>query len=298
MNPRDIFLLIMMAAIWGLNFVAIKTGLNHVPPLTFSTLRFVATFFPAIFFVKKPKVPLSKIAAYGVVTFGGQFGFMFSAIHAGLSPGLASLVAQSQVFFTIGLAAFLLREVPKFYQLMGALIAAGGLTLVGLHVGGEVTLLGLALAFTASFSWACGNMLTKDFGDKLNIFDLTVWGSLFASIPLFIAALIFEGPTTMLQSMHEIHGETLLALIYIVYLSTFFGYTIWNMMLARYPAVMVAPFTLLVPPFALFGTWLLLGEPYALWKFVATLLVLGGLAVNQFGGKLYTRILSVVRDAA
>ncbi len=288
MKISHIFLLILVAAIWGFNFVAIKVGLNHVQPLTFTAMRFFFAAFPAIFFVKRPKLPLHKIAAYGLVMFAGQFTFLFTAIHAGFSPGLASLVLQVQAFFTIGFAVLFLSEKPLLVQLLGALVAAGGIAVVALHNGGEVTVTGLSLLILAAISWGAGNVLTKTFGKigKKEMFGIIIWGSLFAFPPLVALAFIMEGPDTIRQSVTGMAPATLWSLAYIVCLSTYVGYSIWSRMLTNYSAVVVAPFTLLVPAFGMLGAAIFLGEAYPLWKFLATLLIISGLCLNQFGAKL------------
>jgi O-acetylserine/cysteine efflux transporter len=284
MKLRDILLLVFLAAIWGFNFVPIRIGLDQMPPMTFTLMRLLFTTFPAIFFIKKPKIPLWKVAAYGTAMFAFQFGLVFSGIHAGMSAGLASLVMQIQAFFTIGLAALLLRERPLLFQVIGAVVATGGVAIVGLHVGGDVTVLGLGLVVTAAFCWSCGNLITKSFG-KTDMFSVIVWGNLFASVLLIIAAVATDGVAMMQQSILGLHVLTLVALAYIAYVSTFIGYSIWSHMLAHYPAAMVVPFTLLVPAFAMLSASVFLGESYPLWKFEATILILCGLALNQFGGK-------------
>lgn len=77
-------------------------------------------------FFKAPKVPLRLYLAFGLTMSVGQFAFLFSAIHVGMPSGLASLVLQSQSFFTLVLTALWLRERWQGNQLAGLLLAAGG----------------------------------------------------------------------------------------------------------------------------------------------------------------------------
>ena len=55
-------------------------------------------------------LPWRWIAAYGLAQGLGQFGLLFVALQAGMPAGMASLVIQTQAFFTLLLAAPLLRE--------------------------------------------------------------------------------------------------------------------------------------------------------------------------------------------
>ncbi len=286
MKPSHIALMVFLAAIWGFNFVPIRIVLDHLPPVSFTALRFLVTVVPAIFLVKRPNLPLWHLMGYGWLAFAGQFLFIFTAIHLGLSAGLASLVIQIQVFFTIGFAALFLKERPKLFQILGALAALGGIAVVVGHTDGSANLLALAIAMLAAASWSGGNIVTKSFG-RADMFAVVIWGNFFALLPLAVLAMLIDGPSTFIHSVTQIKPMTALSLAYIVYASTFVGYTLWNKMLACYPAAMVAPFILLVPAFGMLSSSLVLGEAYPLWKFFATLLIIGGLGLNQFGGKIY-----------
>lgn len=69
-----------------------------MPPLLLAGLRFLLVAFPAIFFVARPKVPLTLLLGYGLTISFGQFAFLFCAIKFGMPAGLASLVLQAQAF--------------------------------------------------------------------------------------------------------------------------------------------------------------------------------------------------------
>ena len=79
-----------------------------------------------------------KLAAFGVLIGVGQFGLLFWAMRSDISPGLASLVIQSQVFFTIGLSALLYRDRLKALQWPAFALAVGGLAIVASHVSATV----------------------------------------------------------------------------------------------------------------------------------------------------------------
>jgi drug/metabolite transporter (DMT)-like permease len=145
---------LLVIAVWGINFAVIKVGVVGVPPLLLGALRFLLAAFPALLFFKPPRVPLRWYLAYGLTISVGQFAFLFSAIHVGMPSGLASLVLQSQSFFTLLLAAWWLREPWRGHQVAGlllALVAGASLALFsgwvppGVEPGIAVSLLGLGL---------------------------------------------------------------------------------------------------------------------------------------------------------
>src|SRR5665811_1551579 len=66
--------------------------------------RFVMVLLPMVFVLPRPAVSWRNLASYGLLIGVGQFGLLFIAMNGHIAPGLASLVIQIQVFFTIGLS--------------------------------------------------------------------------------------------------------------------------------------------------------------------------------------------------
>ena len=96
---------VMITAIWGTNFVVIKFGLGEFPPFLFAALRFGTSAFPWLLFVKRPRIPWRFLIQFGTLLGAGQFGLLFLAMRHDISPGLASLLMQSQAFITIVISA-------------------------------------------------------------------------------------------------------------------------------------------------------------------------------------------------
>ena len=110
----------------GINFYFIHLGLLDTSPYLLGFLRFICVIFPAIFFIKKPDVPWKWLILYGLFISFGQFSFLFGAIAAGMPTGLAAIILQSQAFFTIVIAALMMGERVKTYQITAMVIAALG----------------------------------------------------------------------------------------------------------------------------------------------------------------------------
>lgn len=286
MPISHLLLLLMVIVIWGLNFIVVKLGLEEISPLLLCALRFFLASIPAVFFIKLPKVPFKIIAAYGLVMFALQFGFVFSGMKVGMTPGMASLLMQVQVFFTLLFAVFFLGEKPGIGQLIGALVSFMGIGLVALHFDSTMSLLGFILVLAASASWGVGNLITKKM-NTTNLLSVVVWGSLVACLPMLLLSLLFEGPTNMLTTIQHVTWKGLGSLLYIVYASTWVGYGVWGWLIGRYAVGMVVPFTLLIPVVGILSSVLLLGEPFQLWKLVACLLVISGLCINVLSTRLF-----------
>jgi O-acetylserine/cysteine efflux transporter len=192
---------------------------------------------------------------------------------------------QFQVFVTLALAAFVLKERILPVQIAGALLAGTGFVVVGIHTGGEVTLAGLVCVLLGATSWGFANFTSKRLG-RVNPLALVVWGSLVVPIPMGLASLAFEGPALIGHSLTHVSLPAILSVAFIVYVSTLVAYSLWSWLLSRHPASQIAPFTLLVPIFGLLSSAFLLGEPLPAWKLQAAALVLAGLALNVFGPRL------------
>ncbi|MCB2058413.1 MAG: EamA family transporter [Novosphingobium sp.] len=289
--PHLLLLALAVTAVWGSNFVVIKFALAHLPPLTLALLRFALAFFPLALFLPRPKVPWRNLACYGVLIGAGQFGLLFTAMRADITPGLASLVIQSQAFFTIALAAWLGGERPAPYQIAGLVLASTGIGLIGFHTDGSGTPLGLGLVLLAAASWAGGNMVNRAAG-PVNMLAYVVWSSLFAIPPLLVLALATEGWQRMAAGIAAADSATWGAVLWQSVGNTMFGYGAWGWLLGRHQAASVAPLALLVPVFGLGTSALVLGEPLQGWKITAFALVMAGLSL----GVLWPRLKKWMRE--
>lgn len=287
MPLRDIALALGVVVIWGVNFVAIKWGVAEIPPFLLTGLRYVGCALPAVFIIRKPAVSWSILIAYGLTVGVLQFGFLFTAIKLGMPAGLASLVMQMQVFFTMGLAVLFLGERPSVPQLAGAAVALVGLGTIGAeHMGGAV-LVPLLLTLIAALFWGISNIVTKRAG-KVDMFAFVIWGSLVPPLPMLALSLAFEGPQALL-ALPSVSAQAILSVLFIGYGSTLLGYGAWAVLLGRHPASLVAPFALLVPVVGFGAAFIFLGEVVSPLEVAGSLLIFVGLALNVFGPRLLTR---------
>ncbi len=198
-----------------------------------------------------------------------------------ISPGLASLVVQMQVFFTIGLSMLRTGERLKAHQLGAFALAIAGIGVIVAHNGHGTTVLGLVLVLLAAASWALANQCAREAG-KVNTLAYVVWASLFSLPPLYLLSLWREGLPAITAGISHATLATWGVVLWQSVGNTMFGYGVWAWLLARYPAATVSPLSLLVPVFGIGASVIALGEPLEGWKIFAGLLVMGGLAVNLF----------------
>lgn len=289
MSARDILLALFVVVIWGLNFVAIKWGVEEMPPLLLTALRYLAAAFPAVLLVKPPKVALPVLLVYGLAVGVLQFGLLFSAVHLGMPAGLSSLVMQVQAFFTIALAVLFLGERPGVPQLAGAVIAFAGIGVIALERLEGAALVPLLMTVGAAFFWGVSNIATKKAG-KVDMFAFVVWGSLVPPLPLLALSLLLEGPDAMMAGLTHMSLRTVGSIAFLGYCATLMGYGLWSHLLGRYPASVVAPFSLLVPIVGMASAVAILGEPLSLIEVVGSGLVFAGLLLNVFGPRMLRRL--------
>lgn len=288
MRFKDLLLALSVVIAWGINFVVIKVGLHGMPPFLLAGLRFTLVLFPAVFFIKRPTVPLKWLLAYGMTISFGQFAFLFLAIKLGMPAGIASLVIQAQAFFTLLFAGLFLTEKLQWNHLAGMLIAGVGMLLLA-EAGGDshtVPMLPLLLTLGAALSWGLGNISNKVIAQRYPtpVMSLVVWSAAVPIVPFFACSWLFDGPVAIEQSLTHLSMRTVWSLLYLSFFATLFGYAVWGTLLKRYETWRIAPLSLLVPVVGLVSANLLLGETLSAAQLASALVIIAGLLLNMFGG--------------
>ena len=285
MTPKDLIITLALMCLWGLNFSAIKLGADQINPIILTALRFSFALFPAIFFIRRPNVPVRYLLAYGV-TFGvGIWGMMVWSISLGVSAGMAGLLMDMSIVSSMALGYWIFREEITRNKKLGAVMAVLGLIVCLMLEDGSVPLNGLPLTLIAAVSWSLMGVIVKKSGTT-QVFAFSVWGMLFAPVPLVLLALAFHGTQPFLDLPSQLNGEVWFSILFQAYPTTLLGYWIWNRLTLKYPLSTMAPFTLLTPIFGLIGSMIFYGESVSTLKVLAYILVLGGLAVSQWQPRL------------
>ena len=290
MSVSHVLQALLVVLIWGVNFVVIRWGLNEVPPFLLAAARFSLVVFPAIFFIKKPNVPWRWLIAYGLFNSFGQFALLFWAMKVGMPAGLASVVHQAQVFFTLIFSVLILQQRTQITQWLGLMIAVLGLALiaygknVGSAAGMQMTTVGLLLNLLGAASWAMGNVVVSAMrraGIQPEPFGLVIWSSLIPIVPFLLISGLFE--RHVYPDWQAISWHSIVSALYLAWAATLLGYGLWSRLLSQYEPNRVAPFTLLVPVVGLLTAWLVLGERLNQWQLWGSACLLIGLAVNVLG---------------
>ncbi|MDQ2916928.1 MAG: EamA family transporter [Pseudomonadota bacterium] len=292
--PRDLALILVVVALLGFSFVPIKIGLREVPPFALAAMRFFFAAVPLVFFIRRPRMPISVIVAYGLAIGVFQFGLLFLGMKLGMPAGLSSIVIQVQVFFTIGLGVAFLGDRLHGENVAGGLVATLGVVVLAIYKiqgGAESTFIGLVLVLIASFAWAVGNIVAKRAAreHQADMFALVVWSSLVPAVTLAAVSYAFEGGPVILHAVASASALTWGCAVFLAYVATLFGFGSWARLLHRYPTALVSPFALLIPVSGLASGALFLGESLAPMQAIGVTLVLAGLIVNLYGAQMRAR---------
>ena len=295
-RSADLLLALVVVVVWGVNFVVMKWGLRSLTPFQLGALRYMCAAFPLVFFIKPPQVHWRWVVLFGLLQGVGQFGFLFTALKVGMTASLASVILQTQVFFTAVWTWVLLRDKPSRPLVLGMAIAAlglGCLLINELRSGGTggTTLVGLALVLCAAVSWACSNVVVRLAQKENARYDpvgFITWSSLMPILPFIGLSAWLDGNARQwldLQTWRNIPWLAWVSIAYLGWVATIVGYGLWTKLIQRYSANRVAPFSLCVPVIGLTTGMLVLGETVTGWQWAGAALVVMALVMVVWGGK-------------
>lgn len=286
---RDRVLAAVVAVLWGINFLATDFGLRQFPPLLMVALRFAVLAVPTLLFVPRPRVRWRWLIGYGLGFGTMQYAFLYLAMRDGMPAGLASVVLQASAPFTVLLGALFLGERLSRGQLGGIALAVVGLGLIVWSRAQLAVALPVLLTLAGGLGWAIGNVCNRQARPD-DAVRFTLWMSIVPPLPMLALSLLVEGPDADLHALTTLATPTgwlaLAGLTYIVVPATIVGAGIWTTLMRRYPAGVVAPFSLLVPVVGIAAAWLVLGErPTPTELLGAAAVIVGVLLGSRSGGR-------------
>jgi O-acetylserine/cysteine efflux transporter len=298
LTGRDLAAALVVVVVWGVNFVVMKFALRDFSPFQLGAARYVFAVLPLILLVKPPRIAWKWVLLYGVFQGVGQFGILFLALKVGMTAALASVLLQTQVFFTSLFGFLLLHERASRPLQAGMVLAALGLGCFALNYvspGAETssatTLAGFVLTLCAAAMWAMSNIAARrvqQLHANYSPVAFVVWSSSVAIVPFMALSLVFDAPDIRWQWL-EARWSSWLAVAYLGWVATIVGYSLWTGLLKRHPANKVAPFSLGVPIVGLTTGMLVLGEVITPWQWAGIALVVAALACVMLGGLIKRR---------
>ena len=288
----DIAAALAVVLIWGLNFVAMKLALREFTPMQLGAARYLFAALPLVLLVRRPALPWHWVLLYGLVQGLGQFGLLFLGLKLGMTAALASVLMQTQVFFTALLALGLLGEKPGRTLMGGMLFALAGLICFGLNFSAagsaaEVTVMGFVLTLGAAAMWGGTNILARHLQRIHPGYDplqFVVWSSLAPILPFAVLSGLLDDAQAR-QHWLQASWQAWTGAAYLGLFATVAAYGLWTWLLTRHPANQVAPFGLGVPVVGLLAGMLLLGEGISGWQIAGITFIGLALAYVVFAGR-------------
>jgi O-acetylserine/cysteine efflux transporter len=279
--------------IWGTNFIAMKYALHDLTPFQLGAGRYLFAIVPLILFVRPPKLHWKWIVLYGLFQGIGQFGLLFVSLRVGMSAALASVLLQTQVFFTALFGFAALREHASRALLAGLFLAALALACFSMNylspgaATGGTTGASFVLCLGAAAMWAASNIvvrLAQKSTPRFDVIPFMVWCSLVPVAPFVLLSLAVDPAPTRWRWMAA-PWSTWVSLAYLGWFATILAYALWTGLLKRHAANRVAPFSLAVPLVGVTSGMLVLGESVSRWQWAGIALVVAALATVMFGAR-------------
>ena len=278
MSLLELAAALLVALLWGVQFVTSKVGLETIPPLLFVALRFATAAIILLPFAGRPSRRDVAAAAVVSIFFGGlSFGLFFSGLKLG-SAELAAVVTQLMTPFTVLFAWPLAGERPSGRVLAGIAMAFGGVALALLDPGRSASAAAVLLVAGGAAAQGFGTVLIK----RLRQFAplrLIALMSLFAAPQLALASAFFE--RGQVAALRHAPLVAWLSLFYAVVFGAVGAFMLWFWLIGRLPLARVAPFALLQTVFAIAASVVFLGEPLSVTLVSGAVVCMAGVALTQ-----------------
>lgn len=297
-SGRDTLTALVVIIIWGVNFAPMKFGLQVMSPLELGVGRYFLAAFPLVFFIRFPSVRMRWVVLLALFQAVGQFCFLFYSMHVGMPASLASVLLQTQVFFTVLWSFLIFKQSPS--KLLWASMAAAVIGLFFFAINAlqgsgvqNVTLSGLLLILGSAALWGASNIITRQAQNEnphYNPLSLIVWSSLIA-VCVYIALVALFGDNSgrwlKADTWAQLSMKTWGSVIFLGWASSLVGYALWTALLKRHHANKVAPFSLGVPVIGLAVGVLWLDETINLWQWCGSAFIGLSLVLVVFGPRWF-----------
>ncbi|ELZ96768.1 DMT (drug/metabolite family transporter) superfamily permease [Haloferax mucosum ATCC BAA-1512] len=266
---RNLGLFVVLAAVWGSAFMAIKAGLAHFPPVLFAALRYdVAGVIMLVYAVYATDSPIpggraewTEIAIGAVFLIASYHALLFigetdpavtsaaAAVLVSLSPvlttGFARLLLPSERLTPLGVAGLLL-------GLVGVAVLSE-LDPSNLLAGGTVAKL---LIFGAAAAFALGSVLTRRVDSEMPIETMEAWSMLGGAVLMHVLS---AGLNESFAAV-SINLESVAALAYLSLAASALGFLIYFDLLERLGPIEINLVSYIAPIFAALSGWVFLQE--------------------------------------
>ena len=281
-------LMVPATMIWGANFVVIKGAIPYFPPFTLAFVRFLLATISLLPFIQKDRrinpVKVRKrdiwLMALAGVTGISMYHICFNIAMKTVGSTTASLIVASVPIIVTLLAAVLLHERLRFWQVAALLMALTGVSMATLFGGAGGT-----------FSFGIGEMLLLMTVVTQSINTLVTRRLLHVYSPILVLSVTFASgmalllPFALLESPWQAFATAPLSgwlcLLYSSFLSSTVSYLLHQMALKEFSVARSSIFMNMTPLFSALFASIFLQEEIGLWTALGGVLILGGVVWNS-----------------
>jgi drug/metabolite transporter (DMT)-like permease len=275
-KSRDFLLLVLVCLIWASNNVLSKIVVSqwHVPPLFFSSVRFLIVVLVTVPWLLPVPRPVWRILTLGLFMGAGNFGLMFIALYW-VSPSEAAIVVQASVPMTTLLSIVILGERIRWRRWLGTTLALAGVLIVVWQPGLRISA-GMVFLLASALCGSLGAVMMKQMGDIAPL-RFQAWVGLVGLTVLTPASLLVE-PDAYRAALAT-GWPFVLGVLYAALVTSVFAHTAYYFLIGRYEANLVAPLTLLTPLATIaLGVWIT-NDRLDAQMIVGTLIALAGVLI-------------------
>lgn len=280
LGPGTVLLLMLVAFFWALCFPFINLGLSSAPPLKFAGLRALiagSTVLLLAFVLHRPLPRGWYIWTRLLIVGGGATTLGFFGMFIGgarVTPGLATVIENTQPIVTAVLAWLLLGESLGNQRRLGLLLGFGGIVVISaphFFEGAPSTAAGIAILLASAMGVGLANVVLKSLAGKVDVLMAAGWQLVLGSIPLLIAGGFVERQQT-------VHWDSVFVFVLLVLslFGTAAASVLWFFLLRRAAVGRLTTYTFLTPVFGLLLSFFLFGERLNIWQASGTVLILAG----------------------
>lgn len=286
-RSRPVLRLVLVMALWASCFPLIVIGLELAPHLLFAALRAGTAGVVLVVLALALKRPIPKDrASWGQIALLALFatGLGFVGMFHGaefLSPGLATLIFNTQPLAAAVLARFFLGERLGAGGAFGLALGFSGVALAtapGLLAGGAAaTAAGASYVIAAAAGIAVGNVVMKSAAGRIDSLVAVGFSLALGAIPLALVSAATE------DWAFAWSPRFVLVLALLSIFGTALAFWLWFEALKITSLSTANSFNFLVPVFAIgLGVWFF-GERLSIFELAGALLVLAGVWLAERG---------------
>ncbi len=273
MTFPHLLLVLLVDAVWGFNYVAAKVGVDVIPPIWFTGIRFLIV---AVLLAPALRWRRGQMRTMlGVSVFSGVLHFALTFTGLKLAGDVSTVAIASQLGTPIAtiMAMVLLHERVRWKRGLGIILTIGGVAFLSFDPRVFAYIDAVILITLASCSMAYGQILMRRLRN-IGVFTAQAWIALISSPGLFLVSLIFE--TGQFESMAAASTTVWAAAAYTAIGASVIGHGGMYFLLQRYPITLVAPMLTLSPVMGVFAGIMIMGDVLTPKMIVGGLIALAG----------------------